>query len=97
MFSFYFYKIFKNTFLTEHLWETAFEIFSELLLTGKFRHYLRMNDASYDWSYIDFYTLIIIQYPLITSSYIDFYNSLQYTLFILTNTSAYWQNGTKDP
>ena len=33
-------------------------IFSELLLTDKFRHYLRMNATSDCWLYIDFYTLI---------------------------------------
>ena len=33
-------------------------IFSELLLTGKFQHYLRINATSCYGSYIDFYTLI---------------------------------------
>ena len=72
-------------------------IFSELLLTTKFQHYLRMNATSYFWSYTDFYTLITytcyITYTYnytactdySTSSYIDFYNSLQYTFFIFTN------------
>ena len=29
-------------------------IFSELLLTDKFRYYLQMNVTSYYWLYIDF-------------------------------------------
>ena len=33
-------------------------IFSEPLLTDKFRHYLRMNTISYYLAYIYFYTLI---------------------------------------
>ena len=33
-------------------------IFSELLFTNKFQHYLRMNPTSCYWSYTDFYSLI---------------------------------------
>ena len=64
-------------------------IFSEFLLTEKFRPYFWMNATSY----IYFYTLItytfyitsvhIIQHALITTSNTDFYNSLQYTFFFL--------------
>ena len=71
-------------------------LFAEHLSTDKFRHYLRMNSTSYCWSYIGFHTLtflyylhftysLLIQRALVTSSYIDFYNSLQYTFFISTN------------
>ena len=64
------------------------DVFSEHLLTDKFRH-LRMNSTSCYGSYIDLYTLKFYitytlhrKHALVTSSYIDFYNSLQYMFFI---------------
>ena len=41
-------------------------VFSELLLTEKFRHYLPMNALSYYWAYIDFFILSVY------TSYITF-------------------------
>ena len=64
-------------------------MFSELLLTDKFWHYLQVNVTSYYWLYIDFYIdifmlLTLIQMHWLLDSYINFYNSLQYTFFIFT-------------
>ena len=75
-------------------------IFSELLLTEKFRHYLQMNATSHYWLYLDFYTFTFWYYlhfylysmPWLFHSYIHFYNSLQYTIFIFTNTSSLLRN-----
>ena len=39
-------------------------IFLEISLTIRFRHYLEMNPTSCYWSYIDFYTLITHDYIL---------------------------------
>ena len=52
-------------------------IFSELMLTDKFRHYLRLNAASYidfDYLFIDYlYIYIYITYILIAyTSYITY-------------------------
>ena len=43
------------------------KMFSELLLTEKFQHYLRMNATSFYRSYIDFYTLITLSLTLIAA------------------------------
>ena len=57
-------------------------IFSELLLTEKFRYYLRRNATSYNDHILITYHILIAYISciascitLITSSYIDFYNS----------------------
>ena len=43
------------------------KMFSELLLTEKFQHYLRMNATSFYRSYIDFHTLITLLLILIVA------------------------------
>ena len=53
----------KNSRLPKSIWmkpcsKTRSNIFSELLLTIQFWHYLGMNATLSYWSYIDFYTLI---------------------------------------
>ena len=50
--------------------KTCASIFSELLFTNKFQHYLRMNPTSCYWSYTDFYTLITFLPWLLTTFYI---------------------------
>ena len=57
-------------------------IFSELRLTDKFRHYLWINATSCYWSYIDFDTLTFLYYLhlYLYSIYISLYNLfLQFT------------------
>ena len=61
-------------------------IFSEVLLTDKFRYYLRMNATSYYWSYIDFCTLTFLYYLHLYLHSMNwlFYHVLSLTIYCST-------------
>ena len=63
-------------------------LFSELLLTDKFQHYLRMNAISYYWSYNYFYILItfhILYYTYNNTVCIDYFDASTVHVFHFTN------------
>ena len=77
-----------------HDWNTGttkkhcVSLFSELRLTDKFQHYLRMNAISYYWSYNYFYILItfhILYYTYNNTVCIDYFDASTVHVFHFTN------------